>query len=126
MPLRCVLMLSRGHHVRAARRGTPRACTTAGPGIAAPSHARAARPADRREPRARPRVRRVVGATITGCGICGAPKGKGAARLPFATVAVARTSARTIQVRIVTAGLSAAVLCPPVRRQAKHVVHVVA
>ena len=33
--------------------------------------------------------------TFTGCGACGEPKGKGTARLPFATFVVASTSAST-------------------------------
>lgn len=40
----------------------------------------------------------------TGCGACGEPKGKGTARLPFATVAVANTSASTTQILMPASG----------------------
>ncbi len=41
--------------------------------------------------------------TFTGCGACGEPKGKGTARLPFATFVVASTSASTTQILMLTA-----------------------
>jgi hypothetical protein len=54
--------------------------------------------------RERRRMEEANGGTFTGCGACGEPKGKGTARLPFATVAVASTSASTTQILMPTAG----------------------